>query len=790
MNTTSVQSPVGSGEDARRPHRQVDPEKLSGGPWDGRAFSYVPPEHLEVDPQLPLHDEFELDLDPVTYEVLRNRLWNMNLDHSDTIKRVSGTAVIVYMDDFNTSMLTEDGDSVVCGPSVQYFTGHGDLAVKWTLENRSGNPGIADGDVWLQNDPYIGTTHQPDTLLYAPVFWEGRLFCWLLSNCHMGDLGGVTPGSFCPDAVDMFEEPAPVAAIKLVAEGELRSDVADMFTRFSRTPEMVALQLRSQIAGLNATKARMVEALEEYGARVVKGAMRRIISDTSKAVGERLARIPDGEWEETIYIGNAATGDRDVHRMVTSMRKEGDQLIFSNRGTDEQFRAANCTFSSWRSSLVSAGCAFMAWDQRFCPAGVVEHMQFEPVPGTLNCATYPGAVTPLTGVLVCMALAGQVMSKMLATGPADLRRRVNATGGVTLPGWWIASGFDRDGKYIVDLTGDSIASAIGGFSFRDGIDTGGAWWWPKPRAGNAEEWEQSLPFLYLYRREQVDSGGAGEWRGGNCLEIAVSPHKCEGLHFQFIACDPAINTAPGLGGGHPGHPGNQQRAVGNSLSEAFAAGVLPGSRGAVEEVVGEIERLAPKAGVDVTPADVILVDYSSGGGFGDPLQRVAELVAADVAGGYVSAEKARVAYGVVLREGAVDLVATEELRESTRRARLEEGQSPEPAEVPAHPVEALEPVIANLAVAETKAGRRWACGRCGDDLGRLDENYKRRAARIDNDPHRIDPVAYPDPADFCDPEISLRQHACASCGALLSSEFCKAEDDVTYDFRLALSSDD
>ena len=95
----------------RRP--EVDPDFLGDQVWDGRGmYSYIPPPapELRIAPQVELHTEFDVEIDPVTYQVLRNRFWSINLDHSDTIRRVSGSPVIVYMDDFNTALMTETGD--------------------------------------------------------------------------------------------------------------------------------------------------------------------------------------------------------------------------------------------------------------------------------------------------------------------------------------------------------------------------------------------------------------------------------------------------------------------------------------------------------------------------------------------------------------------------------------------------------------------------------------------------------------------------------------------------------
>ena len=187
-----------------------------------------------------------------------------------------------------------------------------------------------------------------------------------------------TPGGFCVNAPDMFHESTPVPPIKLARRGVMQADVHDMFVRKSRTPDMIALQIRSQFAGLRATKARMVEMLEEYGPRVVKGAMRQMIKDTSEAVSRRLLQIPDGDWQETIFLSSVGPDDRATHRLVTRLRKEGDRLIFSNEGTDPQFFAANGTFSAWRSANICASACLLAYDQFYCAAGVADHMEFRP----------------------------------------------------------------------------------------------------------------------------------------------------------------------------------------------------------------------------------------------------------------------------------------------------------------------------------------------------------------------------------------------------------------------------
>jgi N-methylhydantoinase B len=557
-----------------------------------------------------------------------------------------------------------------------------------------------------------------------------------------------------------------------------------MFVRRSRTPDLIALQLRSQIAGLRATRERFVQMLEEFGPLVVKGAMRRMIKDCSEAVGRRLEQVPDGEWRETIYIGSAGPDDRDVHRLVTTLTKVGDRLIFTNEGTDPQFSAANGTLAGWRSGAVCASSALLAYDQLYCPAGVADHMEFRPVPGTLNVAKFPGAVSPGTASIISVYLASQVLSKMLLAGPPEVHDVSNAAGGVSLPGWWVAAGYDRKGKFVADLTGDSLNGAIGAFPWRDGVDTGGAWWWPRSKSGNAEEWETALPILYLYRRERTDSGGPGRWRGGNGMEAAIMPHKTDDLSCLIISTDPAINTTPGLAGGMPGHSGNYQFSRGTNLRDRFAEGRIPDNPDELEELIGEWPRLSPKAFEPVTPADVIGISYSAGGGFGDPLDRPAESVADDVAAHRITAGAARNHYGVVVTDaGEADPAATEQLRADVRTRRLARATMPGGGRSDTV-VDAVVPVSSSLGVGFVAADSVWVCMKCRHELASTKENFKLGTAVIEDSPDRIDAHMYPKPSDFCDVSFVLRQFLCPSCGTSLSVDCCRADDAPSMEITL------
>ena len=149
---------------------------------------------------------------------------------------------------------------------------------------------------------------------------------------------------------------------------------------------------------------------------------------------------------------------------------------------------------------------------------------FEPTPGTLSVATYPAATHGVGGNTAAVYLSAfSRCSKMLMSGPEDLARRANGAGGRELDPRAYRSAPAPTAKDALSCSRptDVVAGALGAFPDRDGVDIGGAWWWPNNPSGGAEESEDALPMLGLYRRERVGSGGPGRWRGGDSLETAI-----------------------------------------------------------------------------------------------------------------------------------------------------------------------------------------------------------------------------------------------------------------------------
>jgi N-methylhydantoinase B len=151
--------------------------------------------------------------------------------------------------------------------------------------------------------------------------------------------------------------------------------------------------------------------------------------------------------------------------------------------------------------------------------------------------------------------------------------------------------------------------------------------------------------LHVERSElRCDSGGEGTTRGG--LGLRRELRLLEGESRYSVLSDRAVLPPFGVAGAGPAAP------VKVSLRRDGA----------------EVEFATPGkvTGVAISAGDIVVMQSAGGGGYGDPLAREPDRVCDDVRAGYVSPERARLGYGVVLApSGEVDVVATR-----AERARL------------------------------------------------------------------------------------------------------------------------
>ncbi len=742
-------------------------------------LGYIPPAQLVVDPSVRFHTETESSLDPVTYEVIRSKLWNINADHSDTIRRVSGSYIVVEGYDFNCAVTTETGDAVTLSPYSMLFAGLADSVIKWTLEHRSMNVGIRDGDLFIQDDPWVGANHQMDAAVFGPVFVDGRVFAWLYNCCHQRELGGSVPGGFVQDATDVYSEASFMPPVKLAEGGRMRDDVVDLWTRRSRLPELMALELNSQVAGFTTARRRLLAIVDRYGAVTVKAAMAKMIEDTAHSVGRRLAALPDATWRDERYVAGMNRGQVVQFRLCLSFAKRGDRLTISNEGSDPAVGAYNSAPGVLRATSLNGLLPVLAYDQYLCAAGVLRQLDFVFERGTVNAATHPSAVSMSMASVATVNQAQALASKMVSGHPelalhgfASSTLHTISNNGVTYR--------DPYGNPVGDNFLDMLAGGIGAFNHRDGIDYGGSPTTIAHHFSDVEKFEQTIPFLYLYRRELAHSGGHGRWRGGATYAAAWTGHKTDFLLVSSSGFIKSVTMGLGICGGFPATGGYHWHATGTDVSRWFDDGRIPAGP-------EELRRLAPHGDVvpvridnRLLPGDVFELFPNPGAGWGDPLTRQPRLVAADLAAGRLRRHEAGELYGVVTAtDGEVDIAGTDARRASLRAERLAAARSPWRPRSGRTTVPPDAPrVIEGVVVTRDGRGPVFACGECGELLGEATGTYRLGCSVLDLELTDISEL-YVSPAKETGQEYVVRCYLCPGCGLMLDVHVCRP-DDVPY----------
>ena len=748
--------------------------------WNGRTHSYRPkPDWSDrISPNLRLHTDFDDDLDPVTFEVLRQKLWTINLAHGETITRISGSPLLAALD-FNMSILTEDAEVVVNAPYVQFLNAGAPLGIRYILEKHSGKPGIDEGDIWCCNDPWIAACHQMDVMFAAPIFVDGMLFGWVANAGHQYDLGGIVPGGWPQNAEDVYSDPVVLTPFKMVERGELRPDMEALYLRQSRMPDLVALDLRAQIAGVVLARDQIVGLAKRYGAGTVKAAMRRMLDQAQESFRQTLLKVPDGTWTEIRYLDEALPGQRTTQRTHLTITKKGDRITINNAGTDAQTPGTNgIPFTSFSGSITGIISVSMLYAQLFAYGGCERQIDYDLTPGLLLCVDYPTAVSGgILQTIPMMNAVQSILSRMMACNDELRPDLVAPCGDFMLP---VLIGYDDRGKYFGQAILDSFGCGSGARSFGDGVNSSGPTFSPLSVVLNVELIEQWYPLLFLYRKEDADGGGAGEWRGGNGIRSAITPYRSQSMTVVTNSGGQCISAqnAGGLFGGLPSPAGHYLVRYGTDLHEKAGNRIMPGD---IEELQAErTEPLRAKSnGAALDAGDVMEIRVGGGGGYGDPLERDPARVARDVRLGYASIGAATSIYGVALTSGGdVAVEPTEALRRKLRGERASWRASGVSDDAPTTPAtgEPRRLIHAYIASVDQDGERVLACDKCGHRYCGYSGDYK-AGALMDEAPVMTIPSAV-DPAHFVDEPIVLRRFCCPGCHVQVCAEVTKADEIV------------
>jgi N-methylhydantoinase B len=617
-------------------------------------------------------------VDPISLEVLRSRLEAILAETAATLERTAISPVVTESKDYSCTLLDAEGRLIAGTGQVVYHFGAAAHAVRSTLARHGER--IADGDVFIANDPHSGGgLHPQDVMVQRPVFVGPRLVAWAVMSAHMMDMGGSVPGSFAPVATECFQEALRVPPVRLFRAGEEQPDVWAIFRTNVRLPDLIEMDLRSLVAGCHVAAEKVAAVVGALGIDAFVASLGAIRDLTEAEWRRRIGLLEDGVYR----AASATEWDDEFFTVPCALSVDGDRLVFDFEGASPQ---TNHFFNSKpyivASEMVAQIAALLARDLPYndgifapvelrCPEGTVVNSR---PPAPIAAAHMDVALNAAEVGMQCIRLA------IGASPDAPARRHHTGWGAGSALGLhtWSGPGIDGAPDAFIMLDGNWAGSAAG--AERDGLPLAGS------IVGNESSYsftdieilEAWYPILVTQKRARAGATGAGRHRSGGGNHMGFTPHGTPRL------------TGAMLG-------------MRRWLPLEGAAGGFPGARTQflVRRATGEVEEVATHAsGIVLDEGDVFEFRCASGGGYGDPLDRPLDDVERDVARGRYTAEEARAVYGVVLDgDGRADTVASAAERAAHGRARLARAQpapTPVPPSVAASPDAPVWPLAAGV----------------------------------------------------------------------------------------------
>jgi N-methylhydantoinase B len=558
--------------------------------------------------------------DTVLTSIIAGRLKAIGERMGVVIERSARSPLLVEGRDFSVGIYDVDGtliEQTEYIPVLGYATTPGMQHIAARFAGK-----VAPGDAILHNDPYTGGNQLSDWKVTKPVFHDGEHVAWVVIVAHQADIGGAVPGTYNPNATDMWQEGLRITAVKIHEGGARREDVWDLIFGNVRL-DVVADDVTAMIGACTVGERELQTLLRSYGTERFRTAVAGLLDAGERSAAQAIARIADGTYRAELVVHDDGIDHDGAWTIRLAVTVDGDRIRFDFAGTDRQ--AAGYINTPRAVTISAVMIAFFMIAEGDLPHndGVLRRIDVVTPPGSLVDPSFPAPtcfgnhVADQLAAVIMLALSAAVPQRVTAGWNCLLAATVNGTD-------------PRSGRPYVDILLNACKGGGGGTFGADGYDhigligSGGA-----IAAQDPEMFEVVNPHLLRRFEYQPGSAGAGQWRGG--LGVVTE--------LEFLDDDAEASV---FGDG--------------DRPDTAAFGLFGGTSGSVNEISftypdGRVHRPALKDLVSHIPRGTIYRQVAGGGGgYGDPRARPRERVLADVRNGVVGIDEAVARYGVTAAE--------------------------------------------------------------------------------------------------------------------------------------------
>jgi N-methylhydantoinase B len=562
----------------------------------------------------------EPGLNLIDKQIMWSRLIAVVEEQAQTLQRTAFSTIVRESGDLAAGVF--DAQGRMLAQAVTGTPGHINsmaLAVGHVIDHYH-IQAMQPGDVFIHNDPWMGTGHTNDISLTTPCFRDDVLVGFLACNSHIMDIGGLRDMSA---STDVFMEGLYLPILKIVDGGVLNEPLMAVIRANTRQPVETVGDVYSLMNCNDVGCLRLLDMMEEFGLDELDELADYVIDTSRAAVRAEIAKLPRGTWHASLMVD----GQAEPVELKASLTVSDDNIHVDYNGsagmTRNNFNVPFCYTLAYTSYAL--GCIIA----RDIPnnAGSLEPRTVSAPEGSIVNAIKPAAVVArhLIGLmlpdLVFGCLRQAIPDRVPAQGSGVLWN-FGASGPKSSP--------PRFGEeYIVGIV---TTGGMGALPFRDGLSATG---FPSGVRGGPIEIFESMSTVIVWRKEyRQDSGGAGSMRGG--LGQAIEMENGIDEPFYFNCAFERIKFAP--------------RGFDDGLDGAAGyVGLKSGSK-----LPGKGRHLIPVG-------ERVLIMSPGGGGIGDPKDRDRAQIEADLRNGLISAQAADEIYGLNAEQSNVP--QTEPVRE-------------------------------------------------------------------------------------------------------------------------------
>ena len=529
------------------------------------------------------------DKNNIQNQVMWNRLLSVVEEQGQTLVRTAFSPIVRECGDISAGVFDLEGrmmaQAVTGTPghvnsmaeSVKHFINHFPLNTMF------------EGDIFITNDPWMGTGHLNDFVLTTPCFKDNKIVGLFSCTSHLTDIGGLGVG---PDATDIHMEGLYIPMLKLADKGVMNKTLLKLIGQNTRQPVETEGDVYSLAACNDIGCKRLVEMMKEFKIDDLKKLSDFIYDKSFSAVENEIKKIPNGVYKNSMMIDGF---EKDI-KLEAKLKVSDNFISVDYTGTSDKSKFGINVPLSYTKAYTCFGLSCLVSAEIPNNAGSLKPFEIDAPIGSILNAPYPAAVC-------ARHIIGQMLPDVVfGCLEKAIPEKVPAEGASCLWNITFRGKTDRgpNNNSLFAVT----AVVNGGTGARPNKDGLSATAYPSGVRGTPVEINEAVaPLLFLKKEYNPGSGGKGKFNGGlgQVIEIKSAINEDMDLLASF---DRIKFPARGRSNGENGNAG--QVSIKNK------------------------RKLNGKGTQVIKAGEILQIFTPGGGGLGDYSERDKELVETDI----------------------------------------------------------------------------------------------------------------------------------------------------------------